>query len=307
MAVLIGGASINEYGTLEGGKPGDQTGKEVLAQDWYLHSKGWVCIRAKNPTMRLKIAEDVRWGCANEFIGYSYWEHCYTLYNEAKKYGFDYRQVKIPTETNCAKFILGACKYAGSKVKDFYTGDAVERFRETGEFDILTEDRYCKSSQWLLEGDILVTRTKGHIVCVLSDGEKAKATTPYVIADCAFCNLRQEGNVNAKVLEVLKVGTRVSLIGWADSGWGHIITPSRKAGFVSPIYLQELLKATANGDCWLRDKAGASFGKQLIVIPEGATVHLTGENTMIGKTIWYGCIYDGTEGFASGKYIKPIK
>ena len=305
MAVLIGGASISEYGTREG-NPGDQTGKEVLVQDWYLHKKGWIVIRAKNPTMRLKIAQDMRWACANEFIGYSYWDHCYTLYDEVKKYGFDCSKVKIPTETNCAKLVRICALYAGSKVKDFYTGDEVERFRETGEFEILMEDRYCKSSQWLLEGDILVTREKGHTVVVLSDGEKAKNIVPYRTANCAWVNMRQEGNVNSKVIEVLKGNTRVSLIGWADSGWGHIIAPSLKSGFVSPMYLEELLKAKATGDVWLRDAAGASKGKMLIVIPKGSTVHLTGDTEMVGKTIWYGCIYNGNEGWASGNYIKPV-
>lgn len=307
MAVLIGGASINEFGTLEGGKPGDQTGKEVYVQDWYLHSKGWVVIRAKNPTMRLKIAQDIRWGCANEWVGYSYWDHCYTLYNEAAKYNFDYSKVKTPCETNCAKFVLGACKYAGSKVKDFNTGNEVAMFKETGEFDIFMDEKHCKSDKWLMEGDILVTASKGHTVVVLSDGSMIKDAVPYITANCAFCNVRDGGSVNHKVIETLKGGTRVSLIGWADSGWGEVITPSIHTGYISPIYLEELLKARASGDCWLRDKAGVDEGKRLVTIPKDAIVHLTGDSEMVGKTIWYGVIYHGTEGYASGKYIKPIK
>ena len=52
--VLIGGASINEYGQNEGGQPGDQTGKEVYIQPFYVHSKGWNIIRAKDKVVRQK-------------------------------------------------------------------------------------------------------------------------------------------------------------------------------------------------------------------------------------------------------------
>ena len=45
MAVKIGHASIDENGRAQGGKAGDQTGKEVCTRNWYKHSKGWRVLR----------------------------------------------------------------------------------------------------------------------------------------------------------------------------------------------------------------------------------------------------------------------
>ena len=47
MAVKIGSARIDENGKAHGGQAGDQTGKEVSTQSWYLNSKGWRVYRAK--------------------------------------------------------------------------------------------------------------------------------------------------------------------------------------------------------------------------------------------------------------------
>ena len=57
MAVKIGSARIDENGKAHGGQAGDQTGKEVSTQNWYLHSKGWRVFRAKNPSVAEKIRE----------------------------------------------------------------------------------------------------------------------------------------------------------------------------------------------------------------------------------------------------------
>lgn|GEM_PF-2311371 len=37
-------ASINEKGTTKGGKPGDQTGREISVGNFYEYSKGWDCV-----------------------------------------------------------------------------------------------------------------------------------------------------------------------------------------------------------------------------------------------------------------------
>ena len=305
MTVLIGSARMNENGQLEGGKPGDQNKKEVCAEKWYLHAKGWVVIRAKQPQMRLNIAKDMWAACDNDKVGYSYWDQCYTLYNEVAKYKWDCSKVAIPTETNCAKLVLICAKYAGSKVKDFYTGDAVEKFKATGEFDILTADKYCKQSDYLLTGDILVTKTQGHIVVVLTDGDKAKPGIPYKITNCKCANVRKgDGIIYGKVCEPLDADTVVDLINWSKNDWGFIRYKDVN-GYVSAQYLKELPRATCKGgSTWLRDKAGQYVGKQLLVISAGTVVHITGKTTKVGSTKWYEVVYNGVIGWASGKYIK---
>jgi hypothetical protein len=68
--VYFGSARIDENGNASGGKAGDQTGKEVSTQEYYMHSKGWNVIRAKEPQVREAIALDMEWACANNNIGY---------------------------------------------------------------------------------------------------------------------------------------------------------------------------------------------------------------------------------------------
>ena len=64
--VRVGSARSNENGGINGGKPGDQKGgREVSTQDWYLHSKGWVVIRAKDRQVRELIAHNMESICAN--------------------------------------------------------------------------------------------------------------------------------------------------------------------------------------------------------------------------------------------------
>ena len=57
MSLVVGSARIDENGHISGGKPGDQTGNEVSTQAYYVHSKGWYCLRPKNTTVANAIAE----------------------------------------------------------------------------------------------------------------------------------------------------------------------------------------------------------------------------------------------------------
>ena len=299
--VLIGGASINEYGKGEGGQAGDQNGREVLVEPWYLHPKGWVIVRAKDPAKRKLIAQDMRYACENNNIGYSFWDHCYTLTELAERVGWDCSKVDEPCETNCAKLVRVNVLYAGIQVEDFYTANEVQALAATGEFDVITDPEYTTSDKLLEEGDILVTRSQGHTVVVLEGGEGA---SPAMVTNCAWANLRKGTNVNTAIITPIKGGTRVALLGWAENGWGKIAYDG-KVGYMSPLYVAELARAKVTGDCWLRDKAGATKGKKIVVIPAGARPWITGATEKVGSVLWYYCIYKGAEGWASGKYVKP--
>ena len=174
MPVIVGSARINEKGGINGGAAGDQTGGEVSTQPWYLHTKGWVVIRAKDPAVREKIAHNMESMCANDNIGYCQ-DHRSTLTVAAKPYGYDASKVKTKVETDCSEGVRNCVLYAGITVGSFSTASEVSVLRSTGAFDILEDDLHCKSSDYLLRGDILVTKTKGHTVVVLSDGPKAYA------------------------------------------------------------------------------------------------------------------------------------
>ena len=118
MAVRIGSARMGENGKITGGKPGDQTGKEVSTQNWYAHSKGWRVFRAKNAGVGCKIAECMEKICANDKIGYNQAQRG-TLYAAIKDQGFDPDKLKIKVNTDCSAAVRVCCCYAGITVGNF--------------------------------------------------------------------------------------------------------------------------------------------------------------------------------------------
>lgn len=305
MAVQVGSARINENGELEGGKLGDQTGKEVMIENWYLHAKGWYVIRAIDASARAKIAQNMRYICENDNIGYSYWNNAYGLTNEAKKYKYDASKVKVKVDTNCAKSARLCILYAGIEVDDFSTADELEACERTGKFIILKDDKYTKTSDYLLEGDILVTRTKAHTVVVMSNGSKAIAYTPYRIGNCAACNLRKGDSKDTESLGILHPGDKVELYGRGKNNWGRV-RYKNTYGYVSPLYLIEYDKAKTSGKVWLREGVGTSKAG-IVAIPSNTTVYITGNVKKNGNTPWYEVIFAGLKGWSSGAYVKTMK
>lgn len=304
MTVLIGSARINENGQLEGGKPGDQTGKEVCTEKWYLHSKGWTVIRAKDPKTRLLLAKNMQAACDNDKIGYSYWDHCLSLTEVVKKLNYDCSRVKTPVETNCAKLVRVCALYAGINVADFYTGDEVEKFKATGKVDILTATKYCEIPDYLETGDILVTSQKGHTAIVLTDGEKVMGK-PYKVAHCVACHLRAGGSAKDAHIAYMHPGDIVSLKGWSATGWGYVVTPDWKIGYISPKFLEPVYKVKTTAKCWIRNGAG-THNSGLVVIPKGTTLAYKGGFDEVTGTTWYNLSYGGFSGFTSGKCLKAF-
>ena len=172
MAVQIGNAVCDENGKAKGGKPGNQTGKELRIQNWYLNKKGWRVFRAKAPEVAEKLAWDCEAACKNMAIGYNQSKRN-TLYTAAKPHGFNCAEVTTLCECDCSSLVRVCLLYAGVKVNDFNTASEAARLMATGQFDELTDAKYTDESAYLKRGDILVTKTKGHTAIVLTDGPKA--------------------------------------------------------------------------------------------------------------------------------------
>ena len=174
MAVTIGSARIDENGNAHGGRAGDQSGKEVSTQAWYKHRKGWRVLRCKSADKAEKIARAMQAACDNANIGYDQYQRD-TLYNAAKPLGFDPARVDTPCETDCSALVRVCCAYAGIPVDNFRTTNEAGVLLRSGAFTELKESRYTDQSAYLRRGDILVTRTQGHTVVVLSNGSRAEA------------------------------------------------------------------------------------------------------------------------------------
>jgi peptidoglycan hydrolase-like protein with peptidoglycan-binding domain len=172
------GASIDEHGKAYGGQAGNQTGAELRRRAWYLHKKGWYVLRAKREDVRKAIALAMRRAVPNLKIGYDQRQR-YTLWNQVKSRGYDPGLASAPCECDCSSLVGTAIQYAFEAlginyivpIDGFRTPNEVARLMATGEFDLLTSDKYCKRPDYLKEGDILVTRTQGHTVGVDNDGQ----------------------------------------------------------------------------------------------------------------------------------------
>lgn len=184
MSVIIGSARGDENGRASGGKAGDQKQKstqdysgEVSFQKWYKHAKGWVLLRAIDPEVRKKIAQDMIWACENKMVGYDQGENR-TLYAIAKALGWDISKVDEPCETDCAKLVRVCVLYAGIQCGDFYTATLPEVLRKTGAFKKYTAKKYTESDKLLEVGDILCTPVKGHVVVVCYTDKDAPEPEP---------------------------------------------------------------------------------------------------------------------------------
>lgn len=176
MAVRIIHALRNEKGTYKGGKKGDQTGKEVFEQNWYLHKKGWgAVIRPNDPDDAEAIAKCSEMIAANNNYGYDQNDR-HSGINAAAKYNYDPSKVKVKCSVVCSTLVRHGCLYAGIKVPHFLTKNQTATLKATGKFKILTSTKYTRSSNYLQRGDILCTPAgvSGHTVVVISDGSKVK-------------------------------------------------------------------------------------------------------------------------------------
>ena len=182
MAVKIGSARNGENGSATGNKAGDQTGREVSVQNWYLHKKGWRVFRCKDPAKAELMAQNMQAACDNPNIGYDQWQR-HTLYKAAKLVGFILSRVNTKCETDCSALIRVLLALIGVSVpEEFRTGNMPGYLLKSGMFVELTGDKYQAKSAYLRRGDILVTRTAGHTVMVLSDGSRAEKNVPPVAA-----------------------------------------------------------------------------------------------------------------------------
>lgn len=320
-AVLVGSAR-SSYGNTT---PGDQNGgREVSREKYYVHSKGWYVIRAKDPAAREKIALAMEHACDNNDIGYSQPTRL-TLFNDVKAHGFDPSKTTKPVNTDCSGLVRVCVHYAGITVDNFITSNEVSMLMATGKFELFKDDGHCKSSDHLLRGDILVTRTKGHTVVVLNDGAKADQepeTIVYKLGDRILKNGMTGDDV--KELQTMLISLDYDCGIWgADGEFGdstqNAVERFQTAhgcmvdGEVGPETLAALEKAMeaaeapvkdaryvqiVNGNCYVRTAPNTS-GKKLGVAHRGDILDYQGVQSADG---WHLVVYNGQNGWVSGKY-----
>lgn len=172
MAIMIGSARIDENGKAVGGRAGDNTGKEVSMQAMYTSSKGWFILRPKSIYHAKAMAELMKKACNNDNIGYDQGERLGVVNK-----GID---TKTPTESDCSSLVREVIKEAtGKDVGNFTTANEATVLEKSGLFE--TRVAYISQAKTpVYDGDVLVTKTKGHTVIVVSGNPRTipTATTP---------------------------------------------------------------------------------------------------------------------------------
>ena len=327
--VYVGSARSDEKGKAHGGKAGDQTGREVSTQSYYVHSKGWRVFRAKDPKKAEIIGDSMKKACNNNHIGYDQYER-YDLFAEAKKVGFDLSKVNVNCETDCSELVRCCCAAAGIlnlPTSGFRTGNMPKYLLATGEFIELTGSKYTSQSAYLGKGDILVTKTSGHTVVVLNNGSKHEGTIgskKYELGDRILKNGCEGPDVKTLQEYLLKLDYDLGKYG-TDGDFGdcteiavekfqkdHKLTADGEYGPKSHAAMLEALEdigvSTAGkmilisgGNCYVRTAPNTS-GSKLGIAKNGEKYSYGGETS--GG--WNLIDYKNQNGWVSGKYSKLV-
>ena len=174
MTYMIGNAWCDENGNATGGKAGDQIQQavhdykgEVRQQAFYKSSKGWYVERLKSAKQAIKARKLMVKACDNVNIGYS----------QSDRYGVIKKGVatKEPVNCDCSSLVREVLREAtGVEIPDFYTANEISVLSKTGLFE---ESINYSDGTTLYEGDVIVTRTKGH-TAIVTEGESRKNTYP---------------------------------------------------------------------------------------------------------------------------------
>jgi hypothetical protein len=167
MAIIIGSARHDEHGNCyKNGSAGDQLqtsstndmGGEVSMQSFYIHSKGWYVLRLKSDVFATKAATLMKTACNNANIGYDQNQREGIL-----KYGIS---TKTKTECDCGTLVREVIKEAtGTDPGSFTTVNEKTVLEKSGLFDKAVP---YTSGVNLCNGDVLVTKTKGHTAIIVS-------------------------------------------------------------------------------------------------------------------------------------------
>ncbi|MCD7734526.1 MAG: peptidoglycan-binding protein [Clostridiales bacterium] len=195
MAIYIGSARHDENGAYSGGAAGDQLqtsstndkAGEVSMQAMYTHSKGWYILRLVSVDHANDLAYLMTQACNNSCIGY----------DQGNRLAIISAGISTTKKTECdCSSLVRACviKATGADPGNFTTANEATKLAATGLF----EEKVAYVSQAktpVYNGDILVTKTKGHTVIVVSGNPRTASSTT------------TEGGFDVSTLSTIKKGS----------------------------------------------------------------------------------------------------
>jgi hypothetical protein len=178
--IKVGHASLGEDGKTNG-IPGDSGNKEVFINEQYniTSLSPNVVLRPNTTVIADKSVTACIAGCENTHIGYSQKERN-TLYTYASAANFDLSTVTTDCNTDCSAFMTVCAIAGGAKIT--YGSNAPTtttmrtKFKQSGDYLVLTDAKHLTMTDYLRRGDILV-KEGNHTVMVLENGSKYEEAT----------------------------------------------------------------------------------------------------------------------------------
>lgn len=173
MQYIVGSARIDENGHATGGKEGDQKQTstpdfkgEVSMQTFYVDKRGFYVLRLKKDSQAVKMAKAMETYCNDKKVGYNQDERLQIMTYDGTK----------DVNCDCSSLIRRCFKDAtGKEVANFNTANERAVLLATGLVDDIGK---YHAGMKLLEGDILVTCTKGHTLAVVEGESRAPKPAP---------------------------------------------------------------------------------------------------------------------------------
>lgn len=237
MSVKIGHARQDENGGIEGKTPGDQTGKEILVENWYARTGGWTyyleCTDAELADRAASLVEAI---CADAGYGYSQgskqrWAGYHAIVaNGGKVAG-------AAGDFDCSSLCIAAYILAGLDVEPTgYTGSIRQQLMATGKFTSHKDHAHLTTPDYARRGGLYLTPGK-HVAMVLTDGAAVAEPLPAtgeqtVVVVGGTVHVRTGGATSFPKLFTAQRGARFVRTGAAESGW-HRIQTDRGVGYIT--------------------------------------------------------------------------
>lgn len=335
MSLIVGSARIDENGNLKNGKAGDQTGGEVSTQNYYMHKKGWYALRSKSVDHANALATAMKQACDNNMIGYDQNERNGVI-TQLKNYG-TLDKIAIGTECDCSSLVR-ACIIQATMVDvgNVTTANLATTLEKSGLF---YPKENVTGESMLYNGDILVTKTKGHTVIVVSGRARSSATTSNTSTSKpkSYLSKGDKGN-DVKVMQTMLIAVGYSCGSYGADGdfgsdsdkalrkfqgdYGLIVDgkygPSSKVKLES-VYNQKktskplgTYEVTAKSGLYVREDAGTNYS----IVPKNKLTKNAQEHAKPSGALKYGThvtVKERKNGFAHipsgwvcGDYLRKV-
>ena len=303
MAKLVH-ATKNEIGTVTGGMLGDQTGLEVMVQDFFEY--GWTRVfRPKNPTVADKLARYAEIIAENDHIGYGQGSERYTMYLQAKALNWNFTAISTDCATDCSQLMATLCIACGMDVSPYmYTGNEEGCLDGTNQFNKLMYDYGMD----LKRGDILLTTTKGH-TAIIVEGSFPDHIPKWVgeAYGAEFVPVYQSYTENSDRADwpTLGAGNLFDVCDETVNYW-FIRIANEFYGWIRKEYCLRktpYMTGVATSAVNVRKQPGSQYEK-IGIIEGDQLVYICDEKPAPNGAKWYYIRYADGFGFVSAKYIK---